>query len=118
MEERTGAAPEEIQEGDIPIEEFTLEEMAEDEVPEELTSPVDRTDEPPEPGPEPPEEETEPPVSVTYETNGNVNPHRVIVRLAGESDVEEGFAINISRSGKATVGDDEEEGQNVRRRRR
>ena len=64
------------------------------------------------------EEETEPPVSVTYETNGNVNPHRIIVRLADESEAEEGFAINISRSGKATVGDDEEEGRNVRRRRR
>ena len=65
-----------------------------------------------------PEEEEEPPVSVTYETNGNVNPHRVIVRLAGESEAEEGFEINISRSGKATVGDDEKEGRNVRRRRR
>ena len=64
------------------------------------------------------EEEAEPPVSVTYETNGNVNPHRIIVRLEGESEAEEGFAINISRSGKATVGDDEEEGRNVRRRRR
>ena len=67
---------------------------------------------------EEPEEEDEPPVSVTYETNGNVNPHRIIVRLAGESEAEEGFAINISRSGKATVGDDEEEDRNVRRRRR
>ena len=62
--------------------------------------------------------EEHPPVSVTYETNGNVNPHRVIVRLEGESEAEEGFVINISRSGKATVGDDEEEGRNVRRRRR
>ena len=67
---------------------------------------------------EEPEEEDEPPVSVTYETNGNVNPHRIIVRLAGESEAEEGFAINISRSGKATVGDDVEEDRNVRRRRR
>ena len=65
-----------------------------------------------------PGDDAEPPVSVTYETNGNVNPHRIIVRLEGESETEEGFAINISRSGKATVGDDEEEGQNVRRRRR
>ena len=64
------------------------------------------------------EEEEEPPVSVTYETNGNVNPHRIIVRLEGESEAEEGFAINISRSGKATVGDDEEGGGRVRRRRR
>ena len=59
------------------------------------------------------------PVSVTYETNGNVNPHRIIIRMEGESDAEEGFAINISRSGKATVGDDEEEeSRHVRRRRR
>ena len=62
---------------------------------------------------------TNPPVSVTYETNGNVNPHRIIVRLEGESESDEGFAINISRSGKATVGDDEETGgRRVRRRRR
>ena len=64
------------------------------------------------------DEEEEPPVSITYETNGSVNPHRIIVRLEGESEAEEGFAINISRSGKATVGDDEEEVSRVRRRRR
>ena len=64
-------------------------------------------------------EEGEPPVSITYEPNGTVNPHRVIVRLESESDAEEGFAINISRSGKATVGDDEERGgRRVQRRRR
>lgn len=66
-------------------------------------------------------DETEPPVSVTYETNGNVNPHRVTVRLAGESDTSEGFTINISRSGKASVEDAEEEsgrGSRVKRRRR
>ena len=57
--------------------------------------------------------------SVTYEPNGNVNPHRIIVRLEGESDAEEGFVINISQSGKAMVGDDEEQGGGrVRRRRR
>ena len=63
-----------------------------------------------------------PPVSVTYEANGNVNPHRIIVRTADASEADEGFVINISRSGKATVGDDiEEEGvrrKNGRRRRR
>ena len=64
------------------------------------------------------EAEDEPPVSVTYETNGNVNPHRIIVRLESESETAEGFAINISRSGKATVGDDEEGGGRDRRRRR
>ena len=65
------------------------------------------------------ESEADPPVSVTYEPNGNVNPHRVIVRLESESDAEEGFAINISRSGKATVEDDENGGgRHVSRRRR
>ena len=66
-------------------------------------------------------DETEPPVSVTYETNGNVNPHRVTVRLAGESDTSEGFTISISRSGKALVEDAEEEsgrGRRAKRRRR
>lgn len=66
-------------------------------------------------------DDTEPPVSVTYETNGNVNPHRVTVRLAGESDTSEGFTISISRSGKASVEDAEEEsgrGRRVKRRRR
>ena len=60
-------------------------------------------------------------VSVTYEPNGVVNPHRIIVRLHGESEASEGFAISISRSGKATVGEDAEEeevGRGRRRRRR
>lgn len=61
----------------------------------------------------------EPPVSVTYETNGNVNPHRVTVRLAGEAADSDGFVISISRSGKATVGDAEDEtGRRGRARRR
>ena len=65
------------------------------------------------------EPEDEPPVSITYEPNGIVNPHRVIVRLESESDAAEGFAINVSRSGKATVDDDDErESRRVRRRRR
>ena len=57
----------------------------------------------------------EQPVSVTYETNGSVNPHRIIVRTDGETEADEGFAINISRSGKATVGDDIEEEESGRR---
>ena len=51
------------------------------------------------------DEGDEAPVSVTYETNGSVNPHRIIIRLQDASEADEGFAINISRSGKATVGD-------------
>ena len=71
---------------------------------------------------EPEDDDDVPPVSVTYETNGNVNPHRIIVRQHDALETDEGFAINISRSGKATVGDDEEDGKgnrsNVRNRRR
>ena len=66
------------------------------------------------------EQEEEPPVSITYEPNGTVNLHRVIVKLEGESDTEEGFAINISQNGKATVEDEDDERgrRRVRRRRR
>jgi hypothetical protein len=64
--------------------------------------------------------EDDSPVSVTYETNGSVNPHRIIVRLKDASATDEGFAINISRSGKATVGEDDNDSKgkrrNVRRR--
>lgn len=66
-------------------------------------------------------EEDDLPVSVTYETNGNVNPHRITIRLKDASATDEGFAINISRSGKATVGEDDEDDRrgkkNVRRSR-
>jgi prepilin-type N-terminal cleavage/methylation domain-containing protein len=61
-------------------------------------------------------EEDEMPVSVTYETNGSVNPHRIIIRAKDASAEEEGFAINISQSGKAVVGECEEEEQEKRRR--
>ena len=63
-------------------------------------------------------ESGEPPVSVTYDTNGNVNPHRITVRQKDASAADEGFVISVSRSGRATVGDEEEGGGNVRRRRR
>ena len=66
-------------------------------------------------------EDDDTPVSVTYETNGNVNPHRIIIRLKDASATDEGFAINISRSGKATVGEEDEDDRrgkkSVRRRR-
>ena len=65
-------------------------------------------------------DDDEPPVSVTYETNGRVNPHRIIVRLQDASATDDGFAVNISRSGKATVGEDDNDTKgkrrNVRRR--
>ena len=57
----------------------------------------------------------EPPVSVTYEPNGSVNPYRVIVRTAGEDGDSEGFAIEISRSGKATVEDADDDRHKNRR---
>ena len=63
------------------------------------------------------DEDEEPPVSVTYETNGSVNPHRIIIRLENASVSDEGFAINVSRSGKTTVGEDEEDDQGRGRRR-
>lgn len=66
-------------------------------------------------------DDDEPPVSVTYETNGSVNPHRITVKLKDASDTDEGFTINISRNGKATVGEDDSDRKgkrrNVRRRR-
>lgn len=62
------------------------------------------------------EDADEPPVSVTYETNGSVNPHRIIIRMADASDSDEGFAINVSRSGKTTVGEDEDDDGHGRRR--
>jgi prepilin-type N-terminal cleavage/methylation domain-containing protein len=58
--------------------------------------------------------EDDSPVSVTYETNGSVNPHRIIVRLKDASATDEGFAINISRSGKATVGEDDNDSKGKR----
>ena len=66
----------------------------------------------------------EAPVSVTYETNGSVNPHRIIIRTIDSSDsvdAEEGLVVNVSRSGKTTVGDETEEerlGGNAKKRRR
>lgn len=62
------------------------------------------------------ETDAEEPVSVTYEPNGSVNPYRVIVRPAGDDESGEGFAIEISRSGKASVGDDEDDGRGRRKR--
>jgi hypothetical protein len=67
------------------------------------------------------QDDDEAPVSVTYETNGSVVPHRIILRLQDASESDEGFAINISRSGKATVGEDEDDGGDrakARKRRR
>jgi prepilin-type N-terminal cleavage/methylation domain-containing protein len=54
---------------------------------------------------------------VIYETNGNCAPYRVTLFAATE-DGEEGeelMTVNVSRTGKVTIGDDEEEGRKRRR---
>lgn len=59
---------------------------------------------------------------VIYETNGNCTPY--IVRLfaaTGENGNEEGeelMVVHVARSGKVTIGDDEDDGSGKRRRRR
>ena len=54
---------------------------------------------------------------VIYETNGNCAPYRVTL-LAATDDDEEGeelMTVNVSRSGKVTIGDDEDEKGGKRR---
>ncbi len=48
------------------------------------------------------------PDHVIFETNGNCQPHRVTLRMAGEDAKSDGLAITVSRSGKVTIGDPEE----------
>ena len=48
------------------------------------------------------------PDHVIFETNGNCQPHRVVLRMAGENANAEGLAITVSRSGKVTIGDPED----------
>ena len=54
------------------------------------------------------------PISITYESNGNCTPYRVIVRSVGEAEDAEGAVVSISRSGKPQIEDEDE----WRRRRR
>lgn len=59
---------------------------------------------------------------VIYETNGNCTPY--IVRLfaakgeEGDEEGEELMVVHVARSGKVTIGDDEDDGNGKRRRRR
>ena len=48
---------------------------------------------------------------VIYETNGNCAPYRVILFAAAEGDEEgpELMTVHVSRSGKVTIGDEEDE---------
>ena len=55
---------------------------------------------------EPPET---PPDHVIFETNGNCQPHRVTLRMAGEDGKSDGLKITVTRTGKVTIGEPEEE---------
>ena len=48
---------------------------------------------------------------IIYETNGNCAPYRVIIFAATEGDVEgeELMTVHVARSGKVTIGDEEED---------
>ena len=60
------------------------------------------------------DEDDDIPISITYESNGNCTPYRVIVRSVGDSENSEGAVVSISRSGKPQIEDEDE----WRRRRR
>ena len=49
------------------------------------------------------------PDHVIFETNGNCQPHRVILRLAGEDARSDGLPITVTRSGKVIIGEPEDE---------
>lgn len=68
-------------------------------------------------GEEKPEVSPEHEGRVIYETNGNCAPYRVTLFAAAEDDEEgeELMTVNVSRSGKVTIGDDED-GKDGRRR--
>ena len=53
-------------------------------------------------------EEEDIPVSITYETNGNCTPYRVIVRSNAAGAETEGAVVTISRSGKPQIEDEDE----------
>jgi prepilin-type N-terminal cleavage/methylation domain-containing protein len=53
--------------------------------------------------------EDQSPDHVIFETNGNCQPHRVILRLAGEDAKSDGLPITVTRSGKVIIGEPEDE---------
>ena len=53
-------------------------------------------------------EEEDIPISITYESNGNCTPYRVIVRSVGEGEDAEGAVVSISRSGRPQIEDEDE----------
>ncbi len=52
--------------------------------------------------------EEKPPDHVIFETNGNCQPHRVVLRMEGEDAKSDGLVITVSRSGKVIIGDPED----------
>ena len=54
-------------------------------------------------------QEDQSPNHVIFETNGNCQPHRVILRLAGEDAKSDGLPITVTRSGKVIIGEPEDE---------
>ena len=49
------------------------------------------------------------PDHVIFETNGNCQPHRVVLRMEGEDAKSDGLTITVSRTGKVVIGDLEEQ---------
>ena len=54
-------------------------------------------------------QEVQSPDHVIFETNGNCQPHRVILRMAGEDAKSDGLPITVTRSGKVIIGEPEDE---------
>ena len=48
------------------------------------------------------------PDHVIFETNGNCQPHRVVLRTEGEDAKSDGLTITVTRSGKVIIGDPED----------
>jgi len=49
------------------------------------------------------------PDHVIFETNGNCQPHRVVLRMEGEDAKSDGLTITVTRSGKVIIGEPEDE---------
>lgn len=52
--------------------------------------------------------DTKQPEHVIFETNGNCQPHRLVVRSEGEDEKSEGLVINVTRTGKVIIGEVED----------
>ncbi len=59
-------------------------------------------------GEEPRTSDVKEPEHVIFETNGNCQPHRIVLRSAGAGPETPGLTITVSRTGKVTVGELEE----------